>query len=169
MLRDHTATIDWDTDSRHQLLDQSPVEQALTLPRRVIDRRVDNFSVRLSQELGHTIWTSCRTQPTADALLRLDSSHAVFLRDRMHLASLYACPAAQTFVRVDDSVVVGVSYRVLDAPVSDSPEYATAATATVADVTESLHHIAYCMNQPDFLGSIEDGQCLVLGNVIWAG
>jgi hypothetical protein len=64
---------------------------------------------------------------------------------------------------------VGLGYRVLNDPLSDSPQYATTATTTVADVAGPSHDVAHRVHQTDFLGLVEDGQGFLLGNVFWAG
>jgi len=58
--------------------------------------------------------------------------------------------------------------RVLNPPIVDSSKYATAATATVAYITDSIHYIAYRMNQSNLLRLVKKGQDLLLGDIVRA-
>ena len=76
---------------KKQLLDQPSVEQTLTLPSCKVHRRVDDFGIWLPLKFRHIIWTSRDAQSAAYTPLTIHNRRPIFFRDRMHLASFYAC------------------------------------------------------------------------------
>jgi hypothetical protein len=86
----------------------------------------------------------------------------------VHLASLSACSTSYTFITVDGCIIIGVSNGVLDAPVIDSSEYATATTTAITDIAKSLHYVANRVYKTHLLRFVKKSQGFFLRNVIRA-
>jgi len=104
---------------------------------------VNNFVLRFSFEFCCPVWASGGAQSAADASFDVYDRYAVLFGDGVHLAPFSACSAPCAFIWVNNCIVVGVGYGVLDSPFVDSSEYAAAAAATVAYVADSFHDVAY--------------------------
>lgn len=115
---------------------------------------MDYVGVRLALELCGIPGTSGDTQPAANTPLAVHHRHPILFSDGLDLASRETDFTSLTFLRINDRVVVGVGYRVLDAPIGDAPQDSTAATTTVTDVAEPLHDVAHRMHQANRLGFI---------------
>ena len=59
----------------------------------------------------------------------------------VHLTSGSAGSAVEALGCVDRSCVVCVGYAVFYTPFRDASEYAAAAAAAIADVTDAFHHV----------------------------
>jgi hypothetical protein len=74
------------------------------------------------------------------------------------LATIYAYLTARALSRVDLRVVVGFGHRLLDAPLSDTPQDGTTAPAAVADIEDIFDIIADSVDEANFLCLIEESQ-----------
>src|SRR5512139_705994 len=82
----------------------------------------------------------------------------------MHLASLDTGAASLTFDRIDYRIIVGGGHRFLDPEFRYSPQNPAAAAAAVADVINTLRHVADRMDKADLFGFIQDRQGFFLGD-----
>ncbi len=122
---------------------------------------MDDFFFWFPLDSCRVIGASRGAKSAADTLFTVNDSHAPLLGDGLHLASVDAYVTSHAEIRIDLRIIVSSENRVLDTEFSETPEDATAAAATVADVADSLHHVAHCVDQTDLLNLVQEGEGLL--------